>query len=103
MFAVIQTGGKQYLVKEDQILKIEKLPGEKGSEIVFDKVLLLANEEGTEVKVGQPFLANTQVKAEILEQGRSRKVMVIKFKRKTRYKRKRGHRQEYTKIKIMKI
>lgn len=103
MFAVIQTGGKQYLVKEGQVLKIEKLPGEKGSEIVFDQVLLLANDDGTEVKAGRPYLTGVQVKAEILEQGRSRKVLVIKFKRKTRYKRKRGHRQFFTKIKIVKI
>lgn len=103
MFAVIQTGGKQYLVKPNQVLKIEKIPGEKGSQVVFDKVLMLANEDGSEVKIGRPYLEGAKVQAEILEQGRSKKVLVIKFKRKVRYKRKKGHRQWFSKIKITQI
>lgn len=101
--AVIYTGGKQYLVKQGQILKIEKLPGEKGSQVVFDKVLMTASEDGSEVKVGQPYLDGAKVSAEILEQGRDKKVLVIKYKPKVRYRRKRGHRQYFTKVKIAQI
>lgn len=110
MFAVIQTGGKQYLVKPNQILKIEKIPGlpageaeEKGSQVVFDKVLMLANEDGSEVKLGRPYLEGAKVQAEILEQGRSKKIRVVKFKRKVRYNREKGHRQWFTKIRITQI
>ena len=102
IFAVIQTGGKQYLVQEGQILKIEKLAGEKESKLKFDKILLLASEDGTGVEIGKPYL-DAKVEAEILEQGRSKKVKVIKFKRKVRYNRRHGHRQEYTKVKVTKI
>lgn len=103
MFAVIQTGGKQYLVKTGQVLKIEKLPGEKGSQVVFDKVLMTASEDGAEVKLGHPYLEGAKVSAEILEQGRGKKVLVIKYKPKVRYRRKRGHRQYFTKVKIIQI
>ncbi len=103
MFAVIQTGGKQYLVKEGQVLKIEKIPGEKGAEAVFDKVLMVASEDGSEVKLGKPYLEGVKVRGEILEQGRDKKVLVIKFKPKVRYRRKRGHRQFFTKVKVTRI
>lgn len=103
MFAVIKTGGKQYKVKEGQILKIEKIAGKVGDKIGFDKVLLVADEDGKEVKVGNPTVSGAKVAAEILEQGRAKKVMVIKYKPKTRYRRKVGHRQMYTKVKIVSI
>lgn len=103
MFSVIQTGGKQYLVKEGQVLKIEKLPGEKGSPVVFDQVLMTASEDGSEVKIGHPYLEGARVQAEILEQGRNRKILVVKYKPKVRYRRKRGHRQFYTKVRIAQI
>ncbi len=102
MLAVIQTGGKQYIVKEGTILKVEKLAGEKGGAIVFDRVLLIG-EEGGEVKVGAPTVAGAKVNAIIEEQGRADKVTVIKYKRKVRYKRKVGHRQHFTKVRIEKI
>ena len=102
-FAVIQTGGKQYLVKEGQLLKIEKIAGAKGDKMVFDKVLLIANDDGSEVKVGKPFVDGAKVEAEILDQGRGDKVMIIKYKRKIRYHRRKGHRQDFTKVKIVKI
>jgi len=102
MFAVIQTGGKQYLVQEGQTLNIEKIAGEKGAKVNFDKVLLLADEAGAKVEIGKPYLS-VKVAAEILEQGRGDKVRVIKFKRKVRYNRRHGHRQAFTKIKIVKI
>lgn len=102
MFAVIKTGGKQYKVKEGEILKIEKIVGAAGDKIDFE-VLLLADEEGKDVKVGKPIVSGAKVSAEILEQGRARKVNVIKYKPKVRYRRKAGHRQMYTKVKIASV
>lgn len=100
MLAVIETGGKQYLVREGAALTIEKIAGEAGGEAVFDKVLLLANEDGTEVQVGKPYLEGVTVTAEITGQGRAKKIRVVKFKRKVRYHKVHGHRQHETKVKI---
>ncbi len=100
MFAVIETGGKQYLVKTGDTLKIEKLPVEAGKDMVFDKVLLLANEDGTGVSMGHPYLDGTTVSANVLEQGKGDKIRVVKYKRKVRYRRAIGHRQLFTKVKI---
>lgn len=102
MIAVIRTGGKQYKVKEGEILKIEKIAGNAGDKIEFE-VLLLADEEGKDVKVGKPIVAGAKVSGEILEQARARKVNVIKYKPKVRYRRKAGHRQMYTKVKIASV
>ena len=99
--AVIKTGGKQYFVKEGEILKIEKIEPLKGNVFQFDQVLLRV--DGEEVAIGQPYLKDVKVEGEILEQGKTKKVTVIKYKAKTRYKRKKGHRQLYTKVKIVKI
>jgi len=98
--AVIETGGKQYKVSPGDMLKIEKLPGDhkKGDKISFDKVLLL--DDGKKTEFGTPYIKGATVEAEFEEAGRSKKVTVIKFKRKTRYKRKYGHRQPYSKVKI---
>lgn len=103
MFAVIKTGGKQYLVKEGESLKVEKLIGAVGDEVLFGEVLLIASEDANEVQLGAPFLSGKSVKATITEQGREKKVTIIKFKPKVRYRRKRGHRQEYTKVQITAI
>lgn len=103
MLAIIQTGGKQYKVKEGGVIKVEKLPGSAGDAIKFNKVLLLADEKGEDVKCGRPHLENTKVVGKILEQGRDKKVLVVKYKPKVRYRRKAGHRQFYTKVKIEKI
>lgn len=100
MFAIIKTGGKQYQVKEGEVLTIEKLPQKAGDKIVFDKVLLI---DGEEVKIGQPLVSGAKVEAEILEQKRGPKIKVIKYKPKVRYHRKKGHRQSLTKVKILKI
>lgn len=100
MFAVIQTGGKQYLVKTGDALKIEKLEGEAGSEIVFDKILLTANDKGEDVEIGTPYLDGVTITATIEAQGRDKKIRVVKYKRKTRYKRVIGHKQQKTKVKI---
>ncbi len=99
--AVIKTGGKQYLVSEGQKLKIEKLNRNEGDEFEFDKVLLFAN--GQEIKIGQPNLKEIKVRARVLKQGRGEKKIVFRFKNKTRYKKKKGHRQPFTKVEIIKI
>jgi large subunit ribosomal protein L21 len=101
MFAVIKTGGKQYLVREGDVIEIEKKSAQVGDKIVFDEVLLLADEKTT--KIGTPLVKGAKVEAEVLEQLKGPKIKVIKFKRKVRYHRKRGHRQSYTKVKITKI
>ena len=103
MFAVIETGGKQYLIQTGDTLKIEKLEAEVGKDVIFDKVLLLAGADGKDVKIGTPYLEGVSIVAEVEEQGRSKKVRVVKFKRKVRYKRVHGHRQHFTKVKVKKV
>ncbi|PLX28551.1 50S ribosomal protein L21 [Candidatus Parcubacteria bacterium] len=103
MFAVIETGGKQYLIKTGDTLKVEKLDVEAGKEVVFDKVLMLAKEDGSDVKIGKPYLEGVSIAATVEEQGRSRKLRVVKFKRKVRYKRVIGHRQAFTKVKVKEV
>jgi large subunit ribosomal protein L21 len=98
-FAVIQTGGKQYLVKPGEMLKIEKINAEKDSDFSFDKVLLIV--DGENIKLGKPFIEGAKIPAKIIEEGRGKKVTIIKYKQKTRYHKKAGHRQPYTKIKIL--
>jgi large subunit ribosomal protein L21 len=99
--AVIKTGGKQYKVKPNQQLKIEKIAGKTGDKVKFEALLVAADDAKT-FDLGTPKTAK-KVEAEILEQGRARKVNVIKYKRKTRYRRKQGHRQPYTKVKILSV
>ncbi|MCD6319931.1 MAG: 50S ribosomal protein L21 [Candidatus Desulfofervidaceae bacterium] len=101
MYAIVETGGKQYRVQPGDIIRVERLPGETGEEVLFDKVLLVA--DGQEVKVGQPVVEGAKVKGVIVKQDRGRKVIVFKFKRRKRYHRKRGHRQYFTAVKIEEI
>ncbi|MBI4653348.1 50S ribosomal protein L21 [Candidatus Kuenenbacteria bacterium] len=101
--SIIKTGGKQYKIKEGDILKVEKIKGENGDKIEFDKILLISDEKGEDIKIGQPYLKGTKIKAEILEQGKGKKIVILKYKAKTRYRKKQGHRQLYTKVKIGKI
>jgi large subunit ribosomal protein L21 len=98
MYAVISTGGKQYKVSEGETLRIEKIPGEVGASVSFDRVLMFANDKT--VKVGQPTLTGVAVTGHIVEQGKAKKVIVFKRKRRKRYRRKRGHRQHFTALKI---
>jgi large subunit ribosomal protein L21 len=97
MYAVIHTGGKQYRVSEGDTLRVEKLPGEVGSSLEFGEVLMLG---GDKVAVGRPFVGGAKVEAQIVAQDRARKVIVFKMKRRKKYRRKAGHRQPYTEIKI---
>ncbi|MGZ3418578.1 MAG: 50S ribosomal protein L21 [Polyangiales bacterium] len=97
MFAVIQTGGKQYRVAEGDKLRVEKLTGDVGAKVTFDKVLLIGGES---VKVGTPLVSGAKVSAEIVAQGRDKKLIVFKFRRRKNYRRKAGHRQPFTELKI---
>ena len=101
MFAVIKTGGKQYKGAANDTLKIEKLAGEPGEQIVFDSVLMVS--EGESVSVGAPFVEGASVAAEVVEQTRGEKIIVFKKKRRQNYRRKKGHRQELTAVKITEI
>jgi large subunit ribosomal protein L21 len=98
MYAVIQTGGKQYRVSPGEEVKLEKLPGEVGDPIAFDKVMLVS--DGESVKIGKPYLENTSVVGRLTRHGKGRKVLVVKFKRRKNYRRKRGHRQQFSMVKI---
>ena len=101
-FAVIQTGGKQYKVSEGDVLRIEKLPDNKaGDKITFDQVLLV--DDGTATKVGAPYIAGAKVSASLQEEGQGKKVLVVKYRPKSRYFKKNGHRQPYAEVKIEKI
>ena len=99
MYAVILTGGKQYKVAEGDVLKVEKLDAEAGNTVTFDQVIAVS--DGS-LKVGAD-VANASVTATVMEQGRGKKVIVYKYKRKTGYHKKNGHRQSYTQVKIEKI
>lgn len=101
MYAVIETGGKQYKVQEGDVLFIEKIDAEDGAEITFDKVLAVSSEGN--VTFGKPLIENASVTAKVLGQGKNRKIIVFKFKPKKNYRRKTGHRQPYTKVQISKI
>lgn len=99
--AVIKTGGKQYKVKQGQTVKIEKLGAEIGDKVKFD-TLMIASSDGEELNLGKPSLGE-QVEGKVLETGKSKKVTVVKYKRKTRYKRTLGHKQPFTKVEITNI
>ena len=97
MYAVIKTGGKQYRVSEGERLRVEKLPGAVGEAIELDQVLMVGGEK---VAIGTPTLSGAKVSAEIIGQGRGKKVIVYKIKRRKSYRRKAGHRQPYTELKV---
>lgn len=98
--AIIETGGKQYVVMQDSVLSVEKLSdgGQKGDKVSFDKVLLV--DDGKETKVGAPYISGAKVAAELIEAGRAPKVTVIRYRQKSRYSKKRGHRQPFSKVRI---
>ncbi len=98
MYAVINSGGKQYRVQPGQTLRLEKLPGDVGSPVSFDRILLYSN--GESLKIGQPVVEGVKVNGRIVEQDRAKKIIVFKYKRRKRYHRKQGHRQYYTAVKI---
>ncbi|MFA5543279.1 MAG: 50S ribosomal protein L21 [Bacilli bacterium] len=97
MYAIIETGGKQYLVKENDFLFIEKLEVAENEEVVFDKVLMLDG------KAGAPYVKNAKVTAKVIENGKAKKIIVYKYKSKKNYHKKQGHRQPFTKVQIVTI
>jgi len=97
MFAIIETGGKQYRVSENEVLFVEKLDVEVDSEVVFDKVLMVND------KIGNPYVEGAKVTAKVLKQGKAKKIIVYKYKPKKNYHKKQGHRQPYTKVQIVAI
>ena len=98
MYAVIETGGKQYRVAEGQSIKVEKLNAEEGSSIDLDKVLMVAN--GDDIKIGAPYVEGGKVTATVKSHGRDKKIHIIKFRRRKHYQKEQGHRQHYTEIEI---
>ncbi len=101
MYAIVETGGKQYQMEEGRYIDVELLEGEKDSKVVFDKVVMLVN--GKKSKVGQPYVKNASAEGVIMEHGKSKKVLVYKQRPKKGYRVKRGHRQEFTRVMINKI
>jgi large subunit ribosomal protein L21 len=101
MYAVVAAGGKQYKVSEGDILRVEKIAGDVGESVALDRVLMVA--DGQDVTIGMPVVENAVVNASIVEQGRAKKILVFKYKRRKRYRRTQGHRQSYTAIKIENI
>ena len=100
-FAIIETGGKQYNVARGQKIRIEKLGAKEGEEISFDKVLLLA--EGDKADIGAPYVSGAKVEARVLRHERGEKKLIFKYHSKTRYRKKRGHRQHYTEVEIVRV
>ena len=98
MYAVLKSGGKQYRVEEGQVLRLEKLPGDVGSAVNFDQILMIG--DGGNIQVGQPLVDGASVQGHIVDQGRGKKILVFKYKRRKRYRRKQGHRQQFTAIQI---
>ena len=98
MYAVIETGGKQYRVAEGQSIKVEKLDADEGSSIALDKVLMVAN--GDDIKIGAPYVEGGKVTATVKAHGRDKKIHIIKFRRRKHYQKEQGHRQHYTELEI---
>ena len=98
MYAVVNSGGKQYKVQPGQVLRVEKIPGDVGSPVTFERVLMFS--DGENVSIGQPALDDVAVEGHIVEQGKAKKIIVFKYKKRKRYRRKKGHRQEFTAVMI---
>lgn len=101
MFAIIITGGKQYRVSPGDILRVERLPGERGDQVTIKQVLLVADDDN--IQVGRPLLEAAEVKGEILRQGKAKKIIIFKKKRRKKYRRKQGHRQLFTALQVKDI
>jgi large subunit ribosomal protein L21 len=100
-YAVIESGGKQYMAREGETIEVDRMPLSEGSSIKFDKVLLLHEED--EIKIGSPYIAKAKVSGTVIGNVKGRKIIVFRYKPKERVRRKRGHRQQYTQVKIESI
>ena len=101
MYAIIKTGGKQYKVAEGSEVIVEKLDAAEGDKVTFEEVLALG--EGSELKIGRPFVKGAKVTASVVKNGKGPKIRILKYRHKTNYRRRQGHRQPFTKVKIEKI
>ena len=101
MFAIVETGSKQYRVAPGDVIQVEKLPVEEGAQVELDRVLCVAQDQ--DVRVGTPYLEGVKVKAQVLRHGKGRKIIVMKYKKRKNYRRKKGHRQLFTELKITEI
>ena len=101
IYAIIQTGGKQYRVSEGDVVSIEKLTAAEGEEVVFDQVLTVVSD--SDIKIGKPVVEGAKVTAKVVEHGKGKKILVFKYKAKSNYRKRQGHRQPYTKVEISKI
>ena len=101
MFAVLNTGGKQYKVSQGDLIKVEKLESDVGDKVTLSQVLMVG--QGEDVEVGSPYVSNCEVTSEVVEQGKGAKIIVFKKKRRKGYRRKNGHRQRFTQLKITEI
>jgi large subunit ribosomal protein L21 len=101
VYAIIKTGGKQYRISPGDVLRVERLPGERGDEVILDQVLLVT--DGVAIQVGQPLVPNATVRTQIVRQGKGKKVLIFKKKRRKNYRRKQGHRQLFTALQIDEI
>ncbi len=101
MYAIIKTGGKQYRVEEGQIIKIEKLDVEEGSNVEFSEVMMVSTDDG--LTVGTPVVEGAKVTGKVIDHGKNKKIIVFKYKAKKRYRKKTGHRQPYTRVLVEKI
>ena len=99
MYAIFESGGRQYRAEQDSVLRIDKLEAEVGESLTFDKVLALSSDD-TGLAVGAPYVSGAKVEAQVVEQGKGRKIIVFKYRPKSQYKRTRGHRQHYTAVRI---
>ena len=102
MYAVMETGGKQYRVEPGQVLVVEKLPGEPGQELAFDNLLMVVGDEG-EPQIGTPYVSGAKVYGTVVSQERAKKILVFKYKAKSNYRRRQGHRQYQTRVRIERI
>ena len=102
MYAVIETGGKQYRVSEGDVFYVEKVEGAKQDSVVFDRVLLVGG-EGADLQLGAPVIEGAKVACEVIEQFRGKKIIVFKVKRRKKYRRRQGHRQSYTRLRVVEI
>lgn len=100
MFAIVQTGGKQYKVREGDVIRVEKLPVDVGEEVILDQVLMV---HGEDTKIGRPFVEGANIVARVQRNGKGKKIIVFKYKPKKNYRRKKGHRQPFTELVIEKI
>ncbi len=102
MYAIVEVGGRQHMVQPEQTVKVDRLPEDTGTEVRLDRVLAVMDDEG-ELHVGRPYLDEAAVNARVIQQGRERKITVMKFRAKKRYRRKKGHRQHFTALEILDI